>query len=127
MAIRKELSVRLQNTPGAMARICQALDDERVNILALGLDTSGNLRMVVDNHVHGADVLRDREYEVDERDVLYTTVPNSPGALNRIVKLLADAEVNVDYAYGNGVESTEVAAFVIGVTDAARASAATGI
>jgi hypothetical protein len=127
MAIRKELSLRLQNSPGAMARVCDALDDERINILALGLDTSGNLRMVVDNHVHGAGVLRDRQYDVEERDVLYTTVPNSPGALYRIVKLLSDAQVNVDYAYGNGVESTDIAAFVIGVADARRASAATGL
>lgn len=127
MAIRKELSLRLQNSPGAMARVCDALDDERINILALGLDTSGNLRMVVDNHVHGAGVLRDRQYEVEERDVLYTTVANSPGALYRIVKLLSDAQVNVDYAYGNGVESTDTAAFVIGVADARRASAATGL
>lgn len=127
MAIRKELSLRLQNTPGALARVCQALDDERINILALGLDTSGNLRMVVDNHVHGAGILREREYEVEEREVLYTTVPNTPGALNRMTKLLADAQVNVDYVYGNGVEGAEMAAFVIGVADAARASAATGI
>jgi hypothetical protein len=127
MAIRKELSLRLQNTPGALARVCQALDDERINILALGLDTSGNLRMVVDNHVHGAGILRERQYEVDEREVLYTTVANTPGALNRMVKLLADAQVNVDYVYGNGVEGTDMAAFVIGVADAPRASAATGI
>jgi len=127
MAIRKELSLRLQNTPGALARVCQALDDERINILALGLDTSGNLRMVVDNHVHGAGILRERQYEVDEREVLYTTVANTPGALNRMVKLLADAQVNVDYVYGNGVEGTDMAAFVIGVADAPRASASTGI
>jgi hypothetical protein len=83
--------------------------------------------MVVDNHVHGAGILRERQYEVDEREVLYTTVANTPGALNRMVKLLADAQVNVDYVYGNGVEGTDMAAFVIGVADAPRASAATGI
>ncbi len=127
MAIRKELSLRLQNSPGALASVCEALDHERINILALGLDTSGNLRMVVDNHVHGAGILRERQYEVEERDVLYTTVANTPGALNRMMRLLGDAQVNVDYVYGNGVEGTEMAAFVIGVTDAPRASAAAGI
>lgn len=127
MAIRKELSLRLQNSPGALASVCEALDHERINILALGLDTSGNLRMVVDNHVHGAGILRERQYEVEERDVLYTTVANTPGALNRMMRLLGDAQVNVDYVYGNGVEGTEMAAFVIGVTDAPRASTAAGI
>ena len=32
MAIRTELTLRLDNTPGALARLCQALRDEKVNV-----------------------------------------------------------------------------------------------
>src|SRR6266498_3390632 len=52
--IRTELSLRLPNSPGALAGVCRLLADERVNILALALESSGQLRMVVDNHVHAA-------------------------------------------------------------------------
>ena len=81
MAIRTELSLRLPNSPGALAGVCRLLSDERVNIVAMGLEASGQLRMVVDNHVHGGAVLREHHHQVTERDVILMAVPNSPGSL----------------------------------------------
>jgi hypothetical protein len=127
MAIRIELSLRLQNSPGVLARVCRTLADERVNIVALALESSGVLRLVVDNHVHAAGVLRDQHHEVTERDVLYSVIPNDPGAVLQVARLLADGQVNIDYAYGSGVEGGPMAALVVGVEDAQRASAASGI
>ena len=75
MAIRTELTVRLENSPGALARLCQALRDEKVNVLAPSLDGSGVVHLVPDNPVHAAGLLRGREYAVDQREVLYVTVP----------------------------------------------------
>src|SRR4029079_16582825 len=59
MAIRTELSLRLPNSPGALAGVCRLLSDERVGIIAMALDSAGHLRLVVDNHVHGGAVLRE--------------------------------------------------------------------
>ena len=47
--LRTELSLRLPNSPGALAGVCRLLSNERVNIVALMLESSGQLRMVVDN------------------------------------------------------------------------------
>jgi hypothetical protein len=127
MAIRIELTVRLQNSPGAAARVCGFLADERVIVLALQLESSGILRLLVDNPVHGAAVLRERHYQVEERDVLYTAMPNGPGAVGRMATLLAEAGVNLEYLYGSAVEGHPMAAIVVGVPDARRASAAAGI
>jgi hypothetical protein len=127
MAIRTELTVKIPNNPGALARVCRALWDERVNILALSLESGGTLRTVVDNHVHAAGILRDQHYDVAERSVLYTVITNGPGAFYSVTKLLADSQVNVEYTYGSGIEGGTMAAIVIGVEDAARASAAAGI
>jgi len=127
MAIRTELSFRLPNSPGALAGVCRLLSDERVNVLAMTLDTSGQLRMVVDNHVHGAAVLRDHHHQVAERDVLVASVPNSPGALAPALKLMSDAQINIEYAYGGAGESGHTASIVIGVEHALKASAAAGI
>jgi len=125
--IRTELSLRLPNTPGALADLCRLLSDERVNILALALETSGQLRAVVDNHVHAAGVLREHHHQVSERDVILTAVPNAPGALAPILRLVADANVNVEYAYSGAADITGMAAVVLGVEDAQRASAAAGV
>jgi hypothetical protein len=125
--IRTELSLRLPNTPGALADVCRLLSDERVNILAMALETSGQLRMVVDNHVHAAGVLREHHHQVTERDVILTSVPNAPGALAPTLRLVADANVNVEYAYSGAADITGMAAVVLGVEDALRAASAAGV
>src|SRR6202171_1526601 len=127
MAIRTELNLRLANSPGALAGVCALLSSERVNILAMALEGAGQLRMVVDNHVHGAAVLREHHHQVTERDVLLVMVSNGPGALAPALRLIGDAGVNVEYAYGGGPEASPTASIVIGVDDAARASAAAGV
>ena len=52
MSIRTELNLRLPNSPGALAGVCQLLSDERVNIVAMTLESGGQLRIVVDNRLN---------------------------------------------------------------------------
>jgi hypothetical protein len=124
---RTELSLRLGNSPGALAGVVRLLSNERVNVLAMGLEANGQLRLIVDNHVHAAATLREHHHQVVERAVIVTTVPNAPGALAPTLKLVSDADVNVEYAYGGGSEGGPTAIIVLGVADAERASAAAGV
>jgi hypothetical protein len=125
--IRTELNLRLPNSPGALGGVCRLLSDERVNIVALALEAGGHLRMVVDNHVHAAAVLREHHHQVTERDVILMTVPNTPGALAPALKLVSDANVNINYAYAGATETANIAAVIVGVEDAQRAAAAAGV
>jgi hypothetical protein len=127
MAIRIELSLRLPNSPGALAGVCRLLSSERVNVVAMTLDASGQLRMVVDNHVHGAAALREHHHQVAERDVLVTTIPNSAGSLAPMLRLIAEAGINIDYLYGGAAETASSATIVLGVEHPLKASAAAGI
>ncbi len=127
MAIRTEITLRLQNSPGAVSRVCQILADEHVNILAMQLEATGVMRLVVDNHVRAAGALRDRHHQVDLDDVLYTMLSNVPGVLGRVTSLLASGGVNIEYLYATANEGQPQATAVIGVPDAQRASAASGI
>ena len=72
MAIQREITVKLANSPGTLSRVSQLLGAERINMLAMSIDPSGHLRMVVDNPLHAASTLREQHYNVEERDVLYT-------------------------------------------------------
>src|SRR5678815_3409254 len=103
MSIRTELNLKLPNNPGSLAGVCQLLSTERVNILAMALDSNGQLRLVVDNHVHGGAVLREHHHQVAERDVIVMSLPNGAGALAPALRLVADASINVEYAYGGAV------------------------
>ena len=127
MSIRTELNLRLPNSPGALAGVCRLLSDERVNIVAMVLESGGQLRMVVDNHVHGGAVLREHHHQVTEREVILMPISNTPGALAPALRLVTDANVNIEYAYAGAADSSAMAAVVLGVDDAQRASAAAGI
>jgi hypothetical protein len=127
MSIRTELNLRLPNSPGALAGVCRLMSDERVNIVALMLEAGGQLRMVVDNHVHGGAVLREHHHQVTEREVILMPVPNTAGALAPALKLVTDANINIEYAYAGAADQSSMAAVVLGVDDAQRAAAAAGV
>jgi hypothetical protein len=127
MAIRIELNLRLPNSPGALGGVCALLSNERVNIIATSLEATGHLRLIVDNHVHAAAVLREHHHQVNERDVIVVAASNGPGGLAPVLQLVRDAGVNVEYAYGGGPDSSPMAVIVLGVEDAVRAAAAAGV
>ena len=126
MAIRTELSLRLPNSPGALGRVCRILGDERVNIFALAVERGGTLRMMVDNPLRAAGALAEREYTVEQRNVLFLSLPNGPGALGHAAGLLAAADVNVEYAYASAQEGQPRTTVVIGVEDVERAATSAG-
>jgi hypothetical protein len=124
--IRTELSLRLPNSPGALAGVCRLLSDEHVNIIALSLEASGRLHLVVDNPVRALGTLASHHHQVAQQEVLFVAVGNQSAGLAPILSIVSDAGVNVNYVYGAGAEGTVSAAIVIGVDDAMRASAAVG-
>lgn len=127
MAIQREITVKLANSPGSLGRVSQLLGAERINMLAMSIDPSGHLRMVVDNPLHAANTLREQHYSVDERDVIYTAMPNEPGSLSRALRLLGDAGINVEYAYASGIDRVSMVGVVIAVPDAQKAAYAAGL
>ena len=127
MAIRKELNLRLPNSPGAFAETAKLLATERVNILAAALEANGQLRLVVDNHVRAGSVLRARHHKVAERDVIVASLPNTCGAFASVLGLVSDAGLNIEYAYAGAGEGAGPAVVVLGIEEGARAAAITGL
>lgn len=127
MAIRTELSLRLPNSPGALGRVCERLAESHVNLLALHLESSGRLRLIVDNPLHAAAMLREHAHQVEERDVLVALLPNTPGTLGRLSRALTEAGVNIEYAYASAADEGASAAVVLGVPDATKAAIIAGL
>ena len=107
--------------------MCRILGDERVNILALTVEGGGTLRMVVDNPLHAVGTLEGRDYAVEKRDVLFIEAPNGLGALERVARMLANADVNIEYVYASALDDQPMVAVVVGVENAERASTAAGV
>ena len=102
IAIHKQLSVFLDNRPGVLARTCQALAKEGINILALSIsDTVDHavVRLLVTDVPKAAAILQRLHHTVHEKDVLLLEVPNVPGSLAGLAEKLAGAGINIEYAY----------------------------
>ena len=127
MALRTELTLRLPNSPGAAADICQKLADLRINVAAMTLQPSGTLHLIVDNHILAAGTLREQRMTVTEQQVIYSVVSHTPGGTAGILRMLARAGANVNYLYGGGGDAQATAALVIGVDDPVRVAAQTGL
>lgn len=102
MQLATQLALFLDNRPGTLARVCEALAEAKVNILAFSTsDTVDHsvVRMVVSDPHKAVDVFEKRGALVVESDVLLVPGDNKPGSLATIAKKLADAKVNIEYAY----------------------------
>lgn len=114
--LTKQVSVFLENKSGRLAEVCLTLGRTSVNIRALCIaDTSdfGILRMIVDKPAEGVKQLRDAGFSVGETNVLAVQIPDIPGGLGGVLKLLQERAVNVEYMYAffTTVEGNAVVVF----------------
>ena len=102
MDIVKQLALFLANKPGTLGEVCDELANAKINIYALSIsDTVDHsvVRMVVSDTNKALMILGERGVLVVESDVLMIENNNKPGTLARIAHKLADAKVNIEYAY----------------------------
>ena len=123
----KQISIFLENKPGQLASICRALAKENVNIATLSLADSadfGIVRMIVDHHVKGCEVLSKAGFAVIQTDVVMATVPDRPGGMAEIMQKLDAAGVDIEYSYAYALGSGEKAILVFKFDDNAKAEQA---
>ena len=85
-----------------LARVCDALSEAKINIYAISTsDTVDHsvVRMVVSDPRKALFVFEEHGTLVVEDDVLMITGDNKPGSLAKIAHRLAEAKVNIEYAY----------------------------
>ena len=102
MHITQQLAVFLENRPGMLARVCDALSAAKVNIFAISTsDTVDHsvIRMVVSDTRKAIEVFEEHGTLVVEDDVLMIEGDNKSGSLARIAHKLSDAGVNIEYCY----------------------------
>jgi hypothetical protein len=123
----KQISVFLENRPGALSEVIDTLREQGINMLALSLSEGldiGYLRIIVDRHDEAVRVLRAAGHLVIERDVALLTVANRPGGLAAAIDQWAKAGVNVEYAYSADDANAESSLIVAYVKDLPKALAA---
>ncbi|MDX1468034.1 MAG: ACT domain-containing protein [Acidimicrobiia bacterium] len=97
-----EFVVRMENRPGRLATLTEALATFGVNIEALaayGHDGDGTVRLIVDDAVTARRVLTEADLHHEENAVLTAELPHRPGELARLTRSIADAGINIDAIY----------------------------
>ena len=121
----EQISVFLENRPGGLAEITGALSRAGVNIRALSLaDTAdfGILRLIVDRNEVAIRVLKESGFTVGLTEMVALEIPDRPGGLWGILKLLEAAGMNVEYMYAFVQKAGENAVILFRFDEPARAA-----
>jgi hypothetical protein len=117
----RQLSVFIANESGRVSEVTGVLGDAGINLRGFSVsDTAdfGILRLVVDKPDEAHALLRTAGFTVKETDVICILLPDVPGGLAGVLKVVSDAGVNIEYVYS--LISTYV---VLNVADVDRAVA----
>ena len=120
----KELNIQLENRPGTLAKLCNALANRKVNIIAFQASTEerrSQVHLVVDNLMTAKTVLAAEGLTYTEVDVAQVTLQNRPGVLARVAGKLGESNININYAY-SGIDASNNASLFFGVSEVSRAA-----
>jgi len=116
-----QLNLKMQNEPGALAKLCRDLADRGVNLLAHSAPAitahKGPIRLLVAHPELAQRRMADAAYAFTVEEVLFLTFKNRPGSLAKAMEKLARAGINVKYSYGTAYTKAQKTGVVIAVAD----------
>lgn len=123
MAI-KQLTVFVQNRKGTLVSVTDALAENNVNLRALSIaetEDLGILRLIVNDEKTAEKVLEEKGYLIKTIDVVGVKIGDEPGKLTAALKILDEADINVEYLYAFMTRTEKHAYVVLRVEDNAKA------
>lgn len=124
MEITQQIAVFLDNRPGTLARVCDALADAKINIYAISTsDTVDHsvVRMVVSDPQKALTLFEERGALAVEDDVILIDDHNRPGKLAEIARTLREVKVNIEYLYCATPPRAKKGLLVMRVSDVKKA------
>jgi hypothetical protein len=125
MPVTRELTIRLEDRPGTLGKVCRALADQGVNILALQSTPAENathVRFVVDNSTNAKKALDNQGVSYTETDVAQARLPHRTGELARAASRLGEANININYVYSGVDPNTNAPVLIFGVREVGQAA-----
>ncbi|MBQ9321278.1 MAG: ACT domain-containing protein [Eubacterium sp.] len=123
----KQISVFMENKPGALLNMTTVLAENRIDIRAFTLaETSdfGIVRIIVDDVYRASTALKDMGFVYSITNVLGVVIPDVPGGLNQVLQILTEEGVNVEYMYAfQGGKNINGAYMIFKVADEKKAAA----
>lgn len=124
MQITKQLAIFLDNRPGTLARVADALAEAKINIYAITTsDTVDHsvIRLVVSDYRRALHVFEAHGALVVDDDVVMLEGSNKPGEMASIARRLADAKINIEYCYSATPPEAKKGLMILRVSNPAKA------
>lgn len=97
-----QISVFVENKPGKLVEVIETLGAKGIDLRAMSIaDTSdfGILRLIVDKPTKALEILREADCVTSVNKVIAVSVNDTPGSLARVLRILSDAGISVEYVY----------------------------
>lgn len=107
-----QISVFLENRKGRLYEVCSLLGKNDINILALTIaetEDFGVLRIVVNKTEKALKLLKENGFVANITDVVIVEVEDKPGGLAKILKVLNDNNINIEYMHAFVKKHTDFA------------------
>ena len=115
----------MENKPGTLEEMTDVLAKNNIDMRAISVaetEDFGIARIIVDDVFDTATVLKEAGFVNRMNDVLAVEIPDTPGGLNKILKTLSAAQVNIEYMYAFlGGKDVDKASFIMKVAHIDRA------
>ncbi len=98
----KEIVLEIENRAGEFSRIISHLYENDINVRAFSVETKrtkARLRLITSNPESALSVLTGLNAQAATAEVLAVQVPNHPGGLNSVLKILSTADIDIVYVY----------------------------
>lgn len=119
-----QVSVFVENKSGRLADITEVLSKNNINLRALSIaDTTdfGILRLIVDNPKATELILAENGFTATLTKVIGVRVPDTPGGLSVVLRLLSDGNVGLEYMYAFIGKEDERASVILRVDNDEKA------
>ena len=126
MAI-KQVSVFLDNRPGALSEVIEHIDEFQIKIFALSIADAGEfglIRMITEDPERAEKNLEDGDFilaKSKKNTEVIIILITEKGSVSRIAKILGDEDLNIEYAYSSAVLIDGKLAVVLRVNDLNKA------
>ncbi|MBR1758532.1 MAG: ACT domain-containing protein [Lachnospiraceae bacterium] len=123
----KQISVFLENKPGTLNAMTNVLTKHNVDLRALSLAETtdfGIARFIVGNTLETVTILKEEGYISSLTPVIAAEIADKPGALNEVLQILTDNQINVEYMYASLGSKNGTAYMIFRVQDYKKAAAA---
>ena len=120
----KQIYEFMENRPDRLAEITKVLSDNDIDMRAINIaDTTdfGILRMIVDDPEKAERVLRENNMTASVTDVLAVSIDDTVGAFRKVIALLKEENISIEYIYSFIGEKSAKAVIVIKTNDSEHA------